>query len=415
MAKSNSFILKEMIADRGIYGEAADPRVENLLQELSLADADASARWGKIMEIWKTCDSGLPVHYGVLPDGLPQTGELAIVALGYQLEPDGTMRPELIGRLQVVLNSAKKYPQAFIVCTGGGTAAEKKGVTEAGQMAEWLIGNGVCPGRVIVEDRSVTTAQNAIYTLGILAERYPQVRKLAIVSSDYHIATGTVLFEAESILRQEKAGEERIRVVSNAAWKTSSENLPATFQAGALIELTGDTDTAFAFYHETYDIHELPPLQGSTMGEKRMEEGRKTGVACRDDWKTKPMPDQHETFVLDRSFSDAEMDALRCGNIPQAMEDKWFWYMEGPTLWAHRSWTGYCIYRIDFKEDGHHVVTVNRDPEQYKYTGIEEDAESLNKLLDWWAQTPYDHYHEWLSETHDALKKAGKGQEKNEA
>ena len=73
---------------------------------------------------------------------------------------------------------------------------------------------------------------------------------------------------------------------------------------------------------------------------------------------------------------------LRRGNIPQAMEDKWFWYMEGSTLWAHRSWTGYCIYRIDMKEDGRHAVTVNRDPEQYGCTSIEEDAATLNKLLD---------------------------------
>ena len=32
------------------------------------------------------------------------------------------------------------------------------------------------------------------------------------------------------------------------------------FQAGALIELSGDVETAFEIYYETYDIHELPPL-----------------------------------------------------------------------------------------------------------------------------------------------------------
>ena len=133
----------------------------------------------------------------------------------------------------------------------------------------------------------------------------------------------------------------------------------------------------------------------------------KNRIACRDDWRTEPMPEQHESFVLKRSFSEGEMDALRCGNIPKAMEDKWFWYMEGPTLFAHRSWTGVCIYRIDFKDDDddNHMVTVNRDPEQYGCTSIEEDTESLNRLLDWWTRTPYDHYNEWLSETYDSLKK----------
>ena len=131
----------------------------------------------------------------------------------------------------------------------------------------------------------------------------------------------------------------------------------------------------------------------------------KTRVAHREDWKTEPMPEQHDTFVLKRAFSDKEMEALRRGNIPQAMEDKWFWYMEDSTLWAHRSWSGYCIFKIDFKEDNNHIVTVNRDPEQYKFTSIEEDIKSLNKLLNWWAKTPYDHYNEWLSETYDSLKK----------
>ncbi|MBR0137331.1 MAG: hypothetical protein IJM15_02870 [Erysipelotrichaceae bacterium] len=128
-------------------------------------------------------------------------------------------------------------------------------------------------------------------------------------------------------------------------------------------------------------------------------------IARRKDWKTEAMPDQHETFVLNRSFSDVQMEALRCGNIPKAMEDKWFWYMEGSTLRAHRSWTGNCIYQIDFKEDNNHIVTVNRDPEQYKCTSIEEDRETLNSLLDWWSEAPYDHYNEWLSETYDAIKK----------
>ena len=148
-----------------------------------------------------------------------------------------------------------------IVCTGGGTAAEDETATEAGRMADWLIENGVDPKRVIVEDKSITTAQNAIYTFDILEKSYPQVKALVIVSSDYHIATGTLLFGAEAILRASGAGEETINVVSNAAWKAPSGTLSTMFQAGALIELSGDVETAFEIYFDTYDIHELPPLK----------------------------------------------------------------------------------------------------------------------------------------------------------
>ena len=253
-------IIEELAVDYGSYGEEAEERIAYLLKELRAVDADAADRWDKIMGLWKTVNTDLTIHENQLPDGLSDTDELCLVVLGFQLEPDGTMRRELIERLGVALRCAEKYPNALIVCTGGGTAAENEAATEAGKMAEWLAENAVAKERIIVEDKSVTTAQNAIFTYDILTERYPQVKQLVIVSSDYHIATGTLLFEAEAILRAEKAGGEAMEVVSNAAWKAPSGSLSPMFQAGALIELSGDVDTAFEIYYDTYDIHELPPL-----------------------------------------------------------------------------------------------------------------------------------------------------------
>lgn len=253
-------IIEEMVVDYGSYGSEAEEHIRALLKELRAVDSDAAERWDGIMALWKSVNTELTVWEGVLPDGLPETDELCIVALGFQLNPDGSMRDELIERLKVVKASAEKYPQAWIVCTGGGTAAENPGATEAGKMAQWLIENGVAAERVLVEDRSLTTAQNAVYTYELLRERCPQVKQLAIASSDYHIATGTLLFEAEAILRAEKADAPAMQVVSNAAWKAPAGSLSPMFQAGALIELSGDTETAFEIYYDTYDIHELPPL-----------------------------------------------------------------------------------------------------------------------------------------------------------
>ena len=248
---------REMVINYGAYGEEAADRNAELLAKIQALNPANAEKWKQIMELWRSVNSGLEIHEGILPDGLPDTEELCIVALGFQLNPDGSMREELTERLKVVLASAEKYPKAVIVCTGGGTAAENEQATEAGRMAEWLITNGVNPERIIAEDGSQTTAQNAIFTLDRLEEDCPQIRQLAIVSSNYHIATGTLLFEAESILRSDDP-EQRIRVVSNAAYKEPSGNLPVMFQAGALIELSGDEELAYEIYYDTYEIHELP-------------------------------------------------------------------------------------------------------------------------------------------------------------
>lgn len=243
-------IIEDIVVYYGSYGEEADETIKGLLTQL---EEDSASEWESILNYWKYANHDLEIHYDVLPDGLSETDELCMVALGFQLNEDGSMKDELVERLKVVLASAEKYPNAYIVCTGGGTAKNDNSATEAGKMAEWLVENGIDTERIILENHSLTTAQNAIFTSRILAEQYPQVKQLAIISSDYHIATGALLFEAEAILQQRD-----ITVVSNAAWKAPSGTLSTMFQAGALIELSGDKKTAFDIYYETYNIHELP-------------------------------------------------------------------------------------------------------------------------------------------------------------
>ena len=238
-------LIERAVVTYAAYGET-DTESLDALKELDPALAE---KWAAVMDIWQT-----PVEVNeVLPDDLPGDDSLCLVVLGFQLNPDGTMRDELIQRLTVALECSKQYPNAFIVCTGGGTAPNAPEATEAGRMAAWLIENGVDEARVFVGNRSMTTAQNAIFTFQILAENAPQVKQLAIISSDYHIFTGALLFGAQAVLT-----DSDIRVTSNAAWKAPSGSLSAMFQAGALIELSGDVETAYDIYCETYDIHELP-------------------------------------------------------------------------------------------------------------------------------------------------------------
>ena len=121
-------------------------------------------------------------------------------------------------------------------------------------------------------------------------------------------------------------------------------------------------------------------------GRRKMAGTHYEPAAVKIDWKTLDMPEKRETFSIIRTMSPIQMNILRKGHVPKAMDDKWFWYMNGDTLFAYRSMTGYCIYRIDFSPTGEHGVTVNRDTMQYKCTSIERDKERLNGLLDLWSR-----------------------------
>ncbi|MBR1796499.1 MAG: YdcF family protein [Clostridiales bacterium] len=230
-------IVEEMINAYGAQGDAASPQIDECLDELRVTNPVLADKWERIMALWAAVNADTELNYDVLPDGLPDTDELCIVALGYQLNYDGSMRDELIGRLNVVLESARKYPNTLIVCTGGGTAYGNESATEAGRMAEYLIDNGIAEDRVIIEDQSLTTSQNAIFTCEILAESFPQVSQIAIITSDYHVPTGVLLMQAQAILMSQDPEQPFVQVISNAAYDAPFGEITRLSQAGSLVEL----------------------------------------------------------------------------------------------------------------------------------------------------------------------------------
>ena len=91
-------LIEQIITYHGCYGEQADDKVNSLLAELKKKDRRQGALWTDIMEYWDYVNTEMPVNPNRLPDGLPDTDELCIVVLGFQLNPDGTMKDELIER-----------------------------------------------------------------------------------------------------------------------------------------------------------------------------------------------------------------------------------------------------------------------------------------------------------------------------
>lgn len=72
------------------------------------------------------------------------------------------------------------------------------------------------------------------------------------------------------------------------------------------------------------------------------------------------------------------------------------------------SWTRVCIYIVKFSfKTNERLVTVNRNKRQYKCMCLDEDAEQLNTLLNYWVKEKYNYYNEWSEETAKMLKRMG--------
>ncbi len=230
-------LIVEMIADYDAYGDKAVGSIRILLAELEKADPEKAAVWNHLMRYWYKINRA-KVNYDRLPDDLEQTDELCLAVLGYQLDPDGSIRPELELRLKTLLKCASQYPNAYILCTGGGTASEAPDITEADAMAEWLIEHGIDESRIIREKESLTTTQNARYSCPLLRENYPQIHSVAVITSDYHIPSGCMMFESEGLLNCGNA--EPIRVAAHAACRVPvNSGYPFRYQAIGLLAIAG--------------------------------------------------------------------------------------------------------------------------------------------------------------------------------
>ena len=206
------------------YQDDAQVDIDRLLDELAKIDPDQADKWDRIMDFWSWMNRDMETNPGCLPDGLPDDDSLCIVVLGYGLEADGSMKPELIGRLETALRSAEKYPNAYILCSGGAARAR---VTESEQMSKWLMEQGIEESRIILEPYSYSTAMNARYSIKILREEYPQIRSLALVTSDYHIRRGALVFYGEAVLT-----DSGLELVGNAIYVANRNvNETYTYQA----------------------------------------------------------------------------------------------------------------------------------------------------------------------------------------
>lgn len=234
-----SVYVKNIINYYRCYQTEASAEIQVWLEALERTDPRQAAAWKQIMKSWQWVDQSMDIHYNALPEGLPEDDTLGIVVMGYALNPDGSMRQELRDRLTVALGASVDYPRAYLICTGGGTASESD-VTEAGVMAQWLQEQGVAPERLIVEEASLSTVQNAQNTYAMLLEAYPQITTLAVITSDYHIHRSVLFFRAVSDLASHVDGTRAIDVAANACCLTAYPGRESTdYLADGLASIAG--------------------------------------------------------------------------------------------------------------------------------------------------------------------------------
>lgn len=259
----------------GAYCANDSEKIESCLDALEAESPAEGALWRRILSDWARLNEAGFEDHRVLPDDLPQDDSLCIVVFGYGLGADGSIQPELEDRLYVALNAARQYPDAYVAVTGGQTS-EVAGVTEGGQMAAWLRAQGVAESRLIVEDQALSTTQNAANTYKLLTSAYPQVKTLAVVTSDYHVACAGVLLQIWSDYQSQVNGAPALNVAAGASCATDTQvgDRMLSSQAWGIAQITGtawpvvsDTGTETQASTEVQaQTEELPETQDEPFG-----------------------------------------------------------------------------------------------------------------------------------------------------
>ena len=117
------------------------------------------------------------------PDGTTQ----AIIVLGAQVKPDGTLSLQLQYRMELALEQYHAHPQVIVVC---GAQGGNEPMTEAQAMHDYLVSNGVPEGDILMDDTSFNTRQNLTNAQKLLGD---DVKKVLIVTSNYHLPRAMAL------------------------------------------------------------------------------------------------------------------------------------------------------------------------------------------------------------------------------
>lgn len=238
--------VKDIVAKLiSFYGNENRVDIIKYLSDLKEISPEYYEIWNSVFNYWDWIESDMVENIGVAPDGIQDPKKHAFIVLGFALNEDGTMTDELVGRLEVAKASAEKYPDSYVLVTGG---VEKSGWTEGRRMRDWLVENGIAEDRIIVEEKAPDTAGNATNSFDILYNDY-DVNTVSLITSQYHLKRGSILYYTESLLKAKELGVEPIKFIgeANAGWyraDKTSEPLSAKSSSLRLIARVPDINVS---------------------------------------------------------------------------------------------------------------------------------------------------------------------------
>lgn len=130
------------------------------------------------------------IHEGRVQKTVPAAENYdAIIVLGAQVTPDGSPSVQLGWRLDAAYEAWKQKNVPVIVC---GAQGKDEPMTEAEAMSLYLENKGVPAEEILKDPDSFNTNQN-LKNAAKLLQDLPGIRKVMIVTSDYHVPRSMAL------------------------------------------------------------------------------------------------------------------------------------------------------------------------------------------------------------------------------
>ncbi len=107
----------------------------------------------------------------------------SFIVLGNRLNDDASLSVKGLKRCEIALKADQIFHPEKIILSGG-TANPKAGISEAKAMYDHLVSKGLDPNRLLIEDRSTDTTENARFALSIARDQGAD--EVVVISSIEH-------------------------------------------------------------------------------------------------------------------------------------------------------------------------------------------------------------------------------------